>query len=74
MIKGKIVLKHPKASTVASSLHPDNLPNMKMEVSEDKIVLYLAMEKIGTLIATIDDFLANVKVAEEVTDVEVQES
>jgi len=68
MIKSRIIIRHPKASTIASSLGPDNLPNMKVKVEKGEIALEMTTETIRSLISTLDDFLANAKIAEELVD------
>lgn len=54
------------AKNVAYSLQPDNLPNMCTEVDEEGSTTYLHTGKITTLISTLDDFLMNAKIAEDV--------
>ncbi|MFP4654308.1 MAG: KEOPS complex subunit Pcc1 [Methanohalobium sp.] len=54
------------AHNVAYSLQPDNLPNMCTKIDEDAATTYLHTEKITTLISTLDDFLINAKIAEDV--------
>lgn len=68
MIKSRIILRHPEATTIASSLSPDNLPDMKVRVKKDEITLDITTDRIRSLISTLDDFLANAKIAEELAD------
>jgi len=56
------------AASIAKSLAPDNLKNMKTEVSDFSAIIYIETEKITSLIATVDDLLMNVKIAEEVLE------
>jgi hypothetical protein len=54
------------AKFAAYSLQPDNLPSMCTEVDEYGATTYFYTEKITTLISTLDDFLMNTKIAEDV--------
>ncbi len=55
----------PNAKELAGAIEPDNLSNMKLEIEEDCLCLKFSVERIGTLLSTIDDLLMNMKVAEE---------
>ena len=65
MIKSKIVLCGPNAEELAKAIEPDNLPNMSLRMEENCLCLEFAVERIGTVLSTIDDLLMNIKVAEE---------
>ena len=65
MIKSKIMLCGPNAKELAKAIEPDNLPNMNLKIERDCLCLEFAVERIGTLLSTIDDLLMNIKVAEE---------
>lgn len=54
------------AKRVALSLEPDNLSSMHTEVTEDGAVTHFSTERITSLIATMDDFLMNAKIAEDI--------
>lgn len=54
------------AEKVLKALAPDNLRSMQTEISEDRVFVQFRSEKIGSLIATVDDFLMNVKIGEGV--------
>lgn len=60
-----MTLLGPNAEEVAGAIEPDNLPNMKLEIEENRLCLEFSVERIGTLLSTIDDLLMNIKVAEE---------
>ena len=55
------------ACLVASALMPDNVSNIKTELKEKDgtAIIYLEASRIGTLIATIDDYLMNAQVAQD---------
>ena len=68
MMRGKIFLEHEKrdiVSAVAASLLPDNMPYMETVIKDDAVVASIATDRLGSLIATIDDYLMNAKVAED---------
>ncbi|MDG6243620.1 MAG: KEOPS complex subunit Pcc1 [Methanolobus sp.] len=54
------------AKRIANSLAPDNLTNMHTEITEDAVSIHISTERIGSLIATVDDLLMNAKIAEEI--------
>jgi len=71
MMRARMVFSGEHAGDVARSLDPDNLPDMVLEISEDekgdrKFRVEFSAEKIGTLLATADDLLMNIKIAEDV--------
>ena len=73
MMRAKMVFSGEHAGDVARSLDPDNLPDMELELSEEKeevedreFRVEFSVEKIGTLLATADDLLVNIKIAEDV--------
>ena len=72
MIKSKIMLCGPNAKELAEAIEPDNLPNMSLKTEGNCLFLEFSVERIGTLLSTIDDLLMNMKVAEE-TLVSVEE-
>ncbi len=65
MISARLAFTGESAEIVARSLEPDNLPNMHLQVEEDRLSLEFSTEKIGTLLSTADDLLMNIKIAEE---------
>lgn len=54
------------AARILRALSPDNLRSMKSETSDERVAVRFSSEKIGSLLATVDDFLMNVKIGEEV--------
>jgi tRNA threonylcarbamoyladenosine modification (KEOPS) complex Pcc1 subunit len=69
-IRGTIEFKSPEAPDIAEkvalALSPDNLSSMQTEVREDSTVTHFSTEKITSLIATVDDYLMNAKIAEDI--------
>ena len=49
---------------ILQAISPDNLISMESEISDEKIVVQFYSKKIGSLLATVDDFLLNVKIGE----------
>jgi len=72
MMRARMVFSGEHAADVARSLDPDNLPDMGLEISEGdrKFRVEFSAEKIGTLLATADDLLMNIKIAEDVLKIE----
>jgi uncharacterized coiled-coil protein SlyX len=66
MIKARLFFKGGAAAKVARSLQPDNLPEMSLQLAEDWLSVELCVEKMGTLLSTVDDLLMNMKIAEEI--------
>jgi hypothetical protein len=54
------------AARILQALSPDNLRSMESEISDEKVAVHFHSEKIGSLLATADDFLMNLKIGEEV--------
>jgi len=70
-IKAKIAISGVTANSIAKSLMPDNMNTMKTVIKENRVAAYLEAEKIGSLIATMDDYLMNAKAAQEVVEMAV---
>jgi hypothetical protein len=69
-ITGTIEFTDPKskksAIKILQALSPDNLKSMESEISNERVAVRFHSEKIGSLLATVDDFLMNVKIGEGV--------
>ncbi|MCL7412390.1 MAG: hypothetical protein M8353_02075 [ANME-2 cluster archaeon] len=69
-IRGKIVMKTENAPEVAEmitrSIEPDNLKNITTEYGEKSVTTYFGATKIGTLIATVDDYIMNARIADDI--------
>ena len=70
MIQAKITISGDnfKKEVISDSLSPDNLSSMRTLITDNGVVASITTEKIGSLIATIDDYLMNVKVALDVCE------
>lgn len=71
-ITGTIEFSDPEsrksAARILQALSPDNLRSMESEISNDKVAVHFHSEKIGSLLATVDDFLMNVKIGEGIEE------
>ncbi|AKB18618.1 MULTISPECIES: KEOPS complex subunit Pcc1 [unclassified Methanosarcina] len=69
-ITGTIEFSDPKsrksAARILKALSPDNLRSMESEISDERVAVWFHSKKIGSLLATVDDFLMNVKIGEGV--------
>ncbi len=46
-------------------MEPDNLGNITTEYKKDLVTTYFISEKIGSLIASVDDYLMNARIASD---------
>jgi hypothetical protein len=67
-ITGTIEFPDPEsrrsAAIILQALSPDNLKSMESVISDESVAVRFHSEKIGSLLATVDDFLMNVKIGE----------
>jgi len=72
-IKGKLTLKSEKAeglvSVIAQSLAPDNISGMKTIVCGDSVTVMFEGDKVGTILASVDDYLMNAKIASDMLNI-----
>lgn len=71
MMRARLRFEGDVAGAVARSLDPDNLPWMNVEVGDGEFEVEFSAEKVGTLLATADDMIMNVKIAEDLLKREV---
>ncbi|HOO53813.1 MAG TPA: KEOPS complex subunit Pcc1 [Methanothrix sp.] len=71
MMRAKLLFEGEVAGEVACSLDPDNLPGMNVEVRDGEFEVEFSAEKVGTLLATADDLIMNIKIAEDMLNREV---
>jgi len=64
-IKGVITTVHRNARCVASSLAPDNLTSMTTTAEGDKVTTVITGTQLRSVIASVDDYLMNLAIAEE---------
>jgi hypothetical protein len=65
MIKATLTFEGSDAENLGRAIEPDNLPEMVMLAEGERLSFQVSVHKIGTLLATLDDLLMNLKVAEE---------
>ena len=69
-IKGRLTFKGENAgelvNIIAQSLAPDNVSEMETVVDENSVTVIFSADKIGTILASVDDYLMNAKIASDV--------
>ncbi|MDI6719229.1 MAG: KEOPS complex subunit Pcc1 [Methanomicrobiales archaeon] len=65
-IRGAITTRHRAADCVARALAPDNLSAMRTEARGDAVVTVVRSESLRSVIASVDDYLMNLDIAEDV--------
>jgi hypothetical protein len=68
-ITGTITTVHKKAGCVAAALAPDNLRSMDTKADGDRVVTTITGTQLRTVIASVDDYLMNLSVAEDACSV-----
>ena len=64
-INGRITTVHRNAECVASSLAPDNLTSMTTIAEGDHVKTVLTGTQLRSVIASVDDYLMNLAIAED---------
>jgi len=64
-ICGRIASKHNSSGCIAESLSADNLLSMETTADEDTVICEIHGDKLRSVIASVDDYLMNLSVAEE---------
>ncbi|RCV65116.1 hypothetical protein C5S53_05425 [Methanophagales archaeon] len=67
-IKAKIKMSGANAVLVAIPLIPDNIKNMETVIMETSVETHFEASKIGSLIASVDDYLMNANVARDMIE------
>ncbi|MCW3128815.1 MAG: KEOPS complex subunit Pcc1 [Methanophagales archaeon] len=66
--KAEIQISGANVNLIVRPLMPDNMANMKTDIKEKSAVTYFEAQKIGSLIASVDDYLMNAKVAQDMVE------
>ncbi|HEX7628380.1 MAG TPA: KEOPS complex subunit Pcc1 [Candidatus Methanoperedens sp.] len=70
-IKGKLTFKDERAeelvNIIARSLAPDNVPGIKTIIEGDYVTVLFEGEKVGTILASVDDYLMNATIVEKLS-------
>jgi hypothetical protein len=64
-IGGTITTMHENARCVAAALAPDNLRSMDTRAEEDRVITTITGTQLRSVIASVDDYLMNLAVAED---------
>ena len=66
-IEGKLTFKGEGKliNIIARSLAPDNVPGMNTIFGDDSATVLFEGEKVGTILASVDDYLMNATVVEK---------
>jgi hypothetical protein len=64
-IKGRITTVHGNAGCVAQALAPDNLTSMTTTAEGDHVATVLTGTQLRSVIASVDDYLMNLAIAED---------
>jgi hypothetical protein len=65
MICARMTFQGKHAEALGRAIQPDNLPEMIVIADGQSLNFEFYAQKIGTLLATLDDLLMNLKIAEE---------
>ena len=72
-IEGTITTVHEKAVCVAAALAPDNLRSMSTKADGDRVITTITGTQLRSVIASVDDYLMNLAVAEDACSVRKNE-
>jgi hypothetical protein len=64
-IDGTITTRHADAASIATALSPDNLRSMETRAEGDRVVTTITGTQLRSVIASVDDYLMNLAVAED---------
>ena len=68
-IEGTITTVHENARCVAAALAPDNLRSMNTTADGEKVITTITGTQLRSVIASMDDYLMNLAVAEDACSV-----
>jgi hypothetical protein len=68
-IEGTITTMHRNARCVAAALAPDNLRSMSTDAEDDRVITTITGTQLRSVIASMDDYLMNLAVAEDACSV-----
>jgi len=64
-ITGRMITRHGNADCVASALAPDNLRSMTTTADGDQVITAIEGTQLRSVIASVDDYLMNLAIAED---------
>lgn len=65
MITAILMYEHPQALSIVQALQPDNTPEIKMMATGNRVEITVKTKKLRTLVASCDDLLSNLQIAQE---------
>ena len=68
-IDGSIITVHRNAACVAAALKPDNLNSLTTTAEDDRVTTTFTGTQIRSVIASVDDYLMNLTIAEDACSV-----
>jgi hypothetical protein len=68
-ITGTITTRSDHAAGIAASVQPDNLRSMTTVADGDRVVTTITGTQLRSVIASVDDYLMNLAIAEDATRV-----
>ena len=72
-LKCVVLFEHEKSNLIADAVKPDNTPYMEMKVRRKTITVEIITRNLGSLIATVDDYLVNIKIAKDLLEMKLVE-
>jgi len=72
-MKCVLLFEHEKSNLIADAVKPDNTPYMEMKVRRKTITVEIITRNLGSLIATVDDYLVNIKIAKDLLEMKSAE-
>lgn len=70
-IKGRLTFKGGEAGElvgiIARSLEPDNVAGMETVMDENSVTVIFSADKIGTILASVDDYLMNATIVQKLS-------
>ena len=72
-IEGTITTVHDNAGCVAAALAPDNLRSMETKAGGNRVITTITGTQLRSVIASVDDYLMNLAVAEDACSVRKNE-
>ncbi|HII99777.1 MAG TPA: hypothetical protein HA272_11125 [Methanoregula sp.] len=67
-IEGTITTRHECAGCIAASLKPDNLRSMTTTAEGDRVITKITGTQARSVIASVDDYLMNLAIAEDANE------
>lgn len=63
-----LLFEHEQSQLIADAVKPDNTSYMEMRVRRKTIITEITTRSLGSLIAAVDDYLVNLKVAKDMLE------